>query len=281
MFGKKKKVDAKPTEQKGVENAVDDRITKVKSGGEFPYYVVIYDVTGSMTQENTRFPVQRLIEKGNVYLFNKDRGFKEPFPSNSDDFKQWTIEDLEIEHNNLQQKLEKALKTNTNDSIKQLKKDTRTIRNYIRSLEMQGEGSFMQLDKEGKLYFEFIRKDNFKIPIFFNTDLSTKYFPSEAKIKSASSIVREIDEQYGDKNQLKLVNYALTFLLVLGVLGIFYYFYKLASAPAVFAEHMNLIVDNFRIAAEAFRDASTNLDIVTNSTVNNTPTAIPQITNVK
>lgn len=102
MAKTKKKIEVDPnlenkTEEENIETVEnkDGKLEKVKTSGEYPITVELWDIWGTTSKKATRFGAKRYIEKGNVFLVNEKRGFKAPFPQENEDYKQFTVSWLE------------------------------------------------------------------------------------------------------------------------------------------------------------------------------------------
>lgn len=202
----------------------------VKADKEFPYDVKICDVWGTTTKDVITFGVKRFIEGANVFLVNEKRNFKEYQPVDSDDFKQYNLDNCKKRILKIEREIAKDKVTSGNP--KSLREELRILRNRKRSLEMQGRGSYMRLDINGRPYFEFDRVGNFKLPVYKNTDYSTLDIPSEVRIKTTSELLLENDVKNGDKNLgIKIFSIILLTLLVIATMGGLYFAYKTSQLP--------------------------------------------------
>ena len=254
------------------EKELDKDSEKVASNVEYPYDVKITDIWGTTSKEVTTFPVRRYIEGGNVYLFNEKKGFKEIMPEDTDDYKSQTLEGLNIDIKKIQDKIKK---NNNTDNQKTLKKDLRILNNLKRSIELQGRGSYMRLNSEGRPYFEFDRRGNFKLPVFKNVDISTLYIPSETKIKTGSELLTENDDKNGDNNMsAKIVGVVLLIICLLGCCAGLFFTYKTSQVPDVCAANfdrtaivLNGVVTKMDKTADSMGQVVDNMDNLTNKLV--------------
>ena len=242
-------------------NKTNNTNDQVKDDKAFPYRVKICDIWGTTTKDQVIFGVQRFIEGSNVYLYNEKMGFKEPLPEDSDEFKQYKIEDIDKRLKELDEQLKKK---NDNSNQKDIRQEIKQLSSWKNSLLLQGRGSYMRMDLEGKPYFEFDRQGNFRMPVFKNIDKSLLYTPSESKIKLGSELIKENEEKNGDPNKgLRLMNILLTVILVICV-GLFGYLsYKASALPDECSANLDKASVVFINSANKFANAANTLDNIT------------------
>ncbi len=190
---------------------------KIKDQRKYPYRVYLKDIGGSATKKHAPFGVERFIDVDNstVYLRNTGNGFKEIMPEDTDDYKIYAIEDVKTKIGKLVKALAKEIDHDDPEVNKRnIEHDLRLFRNRLRSLELQGRGSYQNYDDDGTPYFVFRRKGNFKFPEFDNVELDTLYTPSETKIKKASELLDMKNEKYS-KFQSNLTSITMTFFVLL------------------------------------------------------------------
>ncbi len=210
MFGKNK--DKK--EVKEIETF--DEKKKIKEEKKnYPYRVYLKDITGSSTKKLLPFGVERWIDEndGTVWLRNSTNNFKEREPVDSDEFKMYEIKELDKNIKILEKKLAKEMKEDTSENIKNIQYELMLYKNFKRSLELQGKGSYMNIDSDGVPYFVFRRKGAFKFPEFDNVELDTIYTPSQTKIKKASELLDIKKEKYS-KFQKQLTTASMVFFII-------------------------------------------------------------------
>jgi len=126
---------------------------------------------------------------------------------------------------------------------------------------LQGKGSYLNIDEDGKPYYVFRRKGNFKLPEFDNVDIDTLYTPSESKIKKASELLEMKREKYS-KFQRNAATLLVTFfviqLLFLG--GLVYWSFKLntMSNDSAITQMQERIDDSGLYCAEKYGEAGEN-----------------------
>ena len=101
---KEKKIKTNVTEN-GQEAYVEE-IKKVDVEKEYPYIVQLNDIQDSTIVRRQPFGAKRYIEKANVYLVNEKVGFKEPFPSDNEEYKQFKLDELETKIQEIEKKIE-------------------------------------------------------------------------------------------------------------------------------------------------------------------------------
>ncbi|MDH4127277.1 MAG: hypothetical protein OEV44_00875 [Spirochaetota bacterium] len=256
IFRKKKTSKIEDTEEnKG--NTKDEK-------KNYPYRVYIKDIHGSSTKKITHYGVQRLIDEDNstVWLFNPDTKFKEMMPEDTDDFKIYQINEVKIKILETEKALAKELKKDDPEiNKKNLEYDLRLYKNRLRSLELQGRGSYMNYDEDGVPYFVFRRKGNFKFPEFDNIDLDTIYTPSESKIKKASDLLDMKKEKYSKfAKNLMTINMTLFICLILFLGGLVWWSFKLnaLSNESAVTQLQNRIDETSLYCAEKYGQAGQN-----------------------
>ena len=252
---KKKAYNVSADKNKLDKNKLDKTSEAVKADNDHPYDVRICDIWGTTSKEITTFGAKRFIEGANVYLVNEKLGFKEYMPIDDDDYKLYTLDSITKKIKTLEKELGSEKKKQNPRSIKS---ELRFLKNRQRSLEVQGRGSYMRLNQQGKPFFEFDRVGNFKVPVFKNVDYSTLDIPSETRIKTAAELLQENDDKNGEKNLGKIFQVILIILMIVLVLAGLFFAYKTSQMPQVCAE-------NFDSAARIFNGVVNKLD----STVTN------------
>lgn len=269
MFGKKKKsylnkedksIDTKQVMPIKKEDEVKEPTSKklmASASNSFEYDVELYDVWDTTSKRLPIFGANRIIEDNNVYLFNPKTGFKELFPENSEEFKQYTLDTLNILIKNIEKKISQVVSGKKEYSLRDLKKDLRIHNNYKRSLELQGRGSYMILSATGRPMFMFDRVGNVKMPLFKNVDRSLIYTPTEQKTQEVVQLLKENDEKNGEQKRLTLSTYALLLLLVMAVIGTLFIAYKTAGLDAEVITTLAEIGVNFAEGAKDLNSANT------------------------
>jgi len=212
MFGRKKKTDNKKEEN---EYSNKEKVKEVKKN--YPYKVYLKDVYGSSTKKLKPFGVERWIDEktATVYLRNTENGFKERLPEDSDEFKMYELTEVSRNIIKLEKQLAKETRKDGAENIKDIQYSLIISKKHKRSLELQGRGSYMNLDDDGVPYFVFRRKGMFKLPEFDNVELDTIYTPSETKIKKASELMDMKKEKYSKFNKnITTINMVLFFCLI-------------------------------------------------------------------
>jgi len=247
---------------------------KVNSEKEYPYDVKICDIWGTTSKDQVKIAVQRRIFDSNVYLYNEKAGFKEPLPEDNDDFKDFKIEDINIEL----KKLEKDVNKKDNVNKKGLRQQIRRLKGFKSSIELQGRGSYMRLDENGRPYFEFDRVGNFKMPVYKNIDKSLLKTPDEAKIKNCSELLKENKEKNGDPDKhIKLINIAILIFLLL-TLGLFGFLtYKTSDMPDVCSANIEKAAIVLNSASRKFENSAIQMNNITDRVYIKQPDIIPEI----
>lgn len=256
-----------------VETDSNDTLTtseSVNTKNEYPYIIELYDVWGSTSKRAVRFGAKRFTDGKNVFLVNEKRNFKEPFPEDTEDFKNYTIDKIDGEIEELLSKLEKDKKS-ANPKVSKLEtfKQVEVLKGFKRSLELQGKGSYMIIDSDSagaRPVFMFDRRGNYKLPVFKNIDVSLMYLPTESKLTEASDLIKEND----DKNQKKVLNLAtmgLFIILVILVGAGMFFAYKTATSDNDYIDALNNIAENQNRITNVLTDNIDMLQNITNPTL--------------
>lgn len=236
-----------------------------KISTQFEYDVELYDVWDTTSKRLPIFGANRIIEDNNVYLYNPKTGFKELFPENSEEYKQYTLDNLDNLIKNIEKKIKSVVSGKTEHSLRDLKKELRIHNNYKRSLQLQGRGSYMILTSTGRPLFMFDRVGNLKMPLFKNVDRSLIYTPTEQKTQEVVQLLKENESKNGEQKRLTLSTYALIFILVMAVLGTIFIAYKTAGLDPEVVKTLAEIGINF---AEGAKDLNSANSILFNITEN-------------
>lgn len=256
-------VDNKEVKNNTQDNKSQKDNKKVQTNTTFEYNIELYDVWDTTSKRLPVFGANRIVKGNTSYLYNEQKGFEEPFPENSEDFKEFTIEETNTKIDVLEQRIKDLEKNNnTNSSVRDLKKQLRIFRGYKRSLEFKGNGSFMILNENGKPTFMFDRVGDVKIPLYKNVERSTLYIPSELKTKNTTKLLKENDEKNGKEQTVKFSTYALILLLVLLTIGYLYFGYKAMTLPVDVADVLSQVAENMQGISESLN----NLENMSNVT---------------
>lgn len=251
-----------------------------KEGASFDYRIYYKDIHGSNTKKVLHFGAKRFVdeENGTVYLLNEKYKFRESFPEDTNMWKIYKIKEVNEKIIDIEKELSKERKNDDPKiNIKNLEFDLDMYKNYKRSLELQGRGSYLNYDEDGVPYFTFRRKGNFKFPEFDNVELDTIYTPSEAKVKEGSDLFEMKKEKYSKflRNIGSImVIFFILLLLLLG--GEVYYGLKLnkeydTTAVAVLNKQIDqealYCARMYGMAGENFYNASVNVKNITETIV--------------
>jgi hypothetical protein len=224
---------------------LENKSKKLSVGKTFEYSIEIYDVWDTTSKRIRPFGANRIVEGNTSFLFNEQKGFKEPFPENSQEFQEFEINEIEEKIEQLEKQIREHSKSKSIVSIRDLQKQLRIYRGYRRSIELRGNGSFMIINPDGTPTFQFYRIGNIKLPIYKNVDRATLYIPSELKTKNVTKLLRENEEKNGQEQIIKFSTYALILLLILCVCFMFYMGYKMQQLPLDVAETLSIVAENF------------------------------------
>ena len=250
----------------------------INTNSDHPYNIQLWDVWGSTAKAAPKFGAKRFIDKGNVFLVNEKRNFKEPFPEDSLEWRENRLNVIEAEMKEKTNILDNLKKPQYSDfSEKDLRQDIKILLSFKRSLELEGKGSYMMIDSDqagARPLFHFDRKGNYKLPVFKNVDISLMYLPTEAKITEASDLIRENDE----KNSKNMVNIAAGVFLVLIVLVLFaalYMTYKSGTIDSDVVDALKNIAVNQDAITNKFSEYITELTSYNVTSVNET--VVPKV----
>jgi len=270
----REKVDGKIQQsEKDLEVKTKDK-KQVKDEKDYPYYVILNDVWGTSSKQQVKVPVRRWIDGSNVYLYNEKSSFKEEMPEDTDEYKEYKIEELTKKIFLTEEKIKAK---NSNNSIKDLQQDLRIYKSWLKSLQLQGRGSYMNLDLDGKPFFEFDRKGMFRMPVFKNIDYSLKYVPDESKIKEASDLIMENNKANGDNdNSLKYLTIAMALILGLMIAWLGYLTYNSNILTSELGQNLVEITNSVANIGINLNDNTNDLLNLT-SQINNTQPVTPKI----
>lgn len=267
MFGKKK--DKAPIEPQPPRDALPQEKKKINLSKGFEYSIEIYDVWDTTSKRIPSFGANRIIKDNRSFLFNELKQFEEPFPENTEEYREYEVEQLDEKIKIIENKLREIEKgKNVHASASDLKRELRIYRGYKRSIQLRGNGSFMILNAEGVPTFQFDRIGNIKLPLYKNVDRSTIYIPSELKTKNITKILRDNDEKNGQEQIIKLSTYALLLLLVLLVCIMGFMAYKMMGLPVDVADLLVRVADNMQTISQSLNTLESEIIVNESNTVN-------------
>lgn len=256
-----KKKTKKKEELKDINN---EKNNKVQSKDKFHYRVYVKEIEDSYTKKVAHFGVERYIdeEKGTVMLRNETFKFNEPKPSNEKSYKIYKLDEVNTKIEELELALSKEIKKDDPKiNRKDIEEELNTYKSTKRSLEMQGKGSYLNVDEDGTPYFVFRRKGNFKLPEFDNVDIDTIYTPSEAKIKKGSELLDMKKDKYSkfQKTVATLMSILFVMMLLFGG-GLVWWSFKLnaLSNESVVTQLQQQMDETALYCAEKYGEAGKN-----------------------
>lgn len=255
-----KKKEVKTDEQFHKDFEVKEK-KKVNSGSTFEYSIEVYDVWDTTSKRITPFGANRIVEGNSSFLYNEQKGFKEPFPENTAEFQEYDKDQIDEKIIELENKIKTINKSNSNQGTKDYKKQLRIFRGYKRSIELRGNGSFMILNSDGVPTFMFDRIGNVKLPIYKNVDRSTLYIPSELKTKNVTKIMKDNDEKNGNEQMVKISTYVVLVLLLLSLVFMFYMGYKMQKLPLDVAQVLSVVAENMESIGKSLNTLESELII--------------------
>ena len=205
----------------------------VKKSGEFDFRVELYDVFGGITKKASTIEVINYRENGNLYLYNAKLKFKEVKPETTEDFKLYSIAEIDTQLDKLNTELKEIKDKKSNSNQKDILFTMRIFQGYKRSLVNMGEGSFCHIDDDkngGRITYRFLRVGNYKLPMFTNVETNTILVLSESKIAEASTLIDENEKKNG-KSQIPMITVVIIIILCLLVVVFIYAIYKASSMP--------------------------------------------------
>jgi uncharacterized small protein (DUF1192 family) len=230
--------------QQAVQKKQEEVKTKdtVKKSGQFDFKVELYDVFGGITKKATTIEVINYRENGNLYLYNEKLKFKEIKPETTEDFKLYSIAEIDTQIDKLNNELSKIKNKESNNNQKDILFTMRVLNGYKRSLVNMGEGSFCHIDDDkngGRITYRFLRVGNYKLPMFTNIETNTILVLSESKIAEASTLLDENEKKNG-KSQVTLISIVLIIILCVLVIVFIYAIYKASSMPDVCTTNLDM-----------------------------------------
>lgn len=271
IFSKQEKEKTVKTEESEKGDVFVENPTVVKIDKEYPYVVQLNDIEDNTVLRKAPFGARRYIDGANVWLLNEKAGFKEPFPNNTQEFKNYSVDEIDKKLASIKARLDKfrnnvkTKKRVTSDEL-DLLEELKKFKNYKRSHIMQGNGSYMIISAEhgGRPLYTFDRVGNFKLPVFKNTDHSLLYIPTETDIATAGELLKLNDDENGIKdNTFKLVALGMVIILAVAVIGLGYLSYKTSQSPIELVDSLKALVDSNTIMSNKI---SESMDQLTNIT---------------
>jgi uncharacterized small protein (DUF1192 family) len=106
--------------QQAVQKKQEEVKTKdtVKKSGQFDFKVELYDVFGGITKKATTIEVINYRENGNLYLYNEKLKFKEIKPETTEDFKLYSVAEIDTQLDKLNEKLKEIKEKKSNNNQK-------------------------------------------------------------------------------------------------------------------------------------------------------------------
>jgi len=253
------KKDKKKDKKKDVNGNND-----IKTTSKFKYRVYIKEIEDSYTRKINSFDVERYIdeEKGTVMLRNEAYKFNEPKPSNDKAYKVYKLEEVKLKIIELESSLSKEIKKDDPKvNRKDIEEELNMYKSTKRSLELQGKGSYLNVDIDGTPYFVFRRKGNFKLPEFDNIDIDTIYTPDESKIKKGSELLDMKKEKYSKYQKMgaTLMSILMILMLFFGG-GLIWWSFKLnaLSNDSVITQLNNQMDETALYCAQKYGEAGKN-----------------------
>lgn len=215
-----------------------------KDGDSNDYLVYMHDVFGNGVRDTEPIKVKRAIDGGNVWLVNKELGFKEPMPENNKDYKTYLLKDINDKIKILETKRSEVLKKEIKDtklSLRDLEQDLIFYKGYKRSLELEEDGSFLGISmaSHGRLpYFRFLRKGNMKLPLFTGIETGLIRVPNEFNIREGSDLLKENEEKNNTDKFLNIAKYTVLILMLVAFIAMVYFTADANSTAKVCTEGM-------------------------------------------
>lgn len=222
------------------------------------YDIELWDVWDTTSQRKPVFQAKRIIENNNVYLFSQNPYFKEMFPENSEEYKQYKLDELDERIASIEKSIKQVNAGKLDWSLKDLKKELRITKGYKRSLELQGRGSYMVLNSNGRRMFMFDRIGNLKMPLYKNVDRSLIYTPTEQKTQEVIQLLKENKDKNGQEQMIKLSTYGILILMLLTLCFMIFIGYKMSNLPLD-------VTDNLASIGNALAEVTKDLNNVSSS----------------
>jgi len=269
---KEKEIKQTSEERRTEKHEKEGKITRDQDSSEFLIYM--HDTFGSGVRDIEPIKVNRTIQNGNVWLINEKIGFKEPQPENNSEYKNYLSKELEEKITKLEKQRKEVMNkkmSETKLSLKDLEQELIFYKGFLRSLELQEEGSYLNISRlsDGRLpYYRFLRKGNFKLPVFFGIETGLLRVPNEFSIREAGDLLKENVEKNNPEKFLLVGRWLMMILLLAAFLFVVYIGYKSNSSVGVCSEAFVNISDSFIHVA---KNGQLNTDLLT-QLVNNTIT---------
>lgn len=286
IFNKKKPEKKVETRESKKGEVYVENPTKVNIDKDYPYIVQLNDIEDDTVIRRTPFGAKRYIDGANVWLVNEKIGFKEPFPSNNDDYMNYKLDEIESRLKSLNSNLEKLRKKAKHKTPEELDiiDEIKTFKSYRRSHLFKGRGGYMIISAEhgGRPLYTFDRKGNFKLPVYKNTDNSLLYTPSETDLATAGELLKLNDNENGIKdNSFKLITIGIIVILLLTVAVFGYLAYKTTQMPVELTDALtNLVNSNIDLTNKLNDGVQTLTNITSDLNPTKDVSVIPKKVNV-
>jgi hypothetical protein len=275
FFNKQEKEKNVKTKDSEAGEVMPEKVVQADINKDYPFVVQLYDIEDNTVIRRKPFGAKRHIDGANVYLLNEKTGFKEPFPRDTDEFKQYTITQLEEKIESTLKKLDKLRKPEKKSETKRttaeeldLMHELKLFKGYKRSLELSGKGSYMLIagDYEGRPLYQFNRIGNFKVPVFTNIDYSLRYMPLEADLATAGELLKLNEDKNGNTdNTFKLTMIGLAVVLGVVIIAALWFNYKAITINPDLADAFINIANTQSNIVEKLGEIVTDLGNVTAS----------------
>lgn len=273
FFNKTEKEKNVKTKESEAGEVMPEKVVQADINKEYPFVVQLCDIEDNTIIRRKPFGAKRHIDGANVYLVNEKVGFQEPFPRDTDEFKQYTLSQLDDKIETSESKLAKLRnpkkKTETKRTTAEeldLMHEIKLFKGYKRSLELSGKGSYMLIagDYEGRPLYQFNRIGNFKVPVFTNIDYSLRYMPLEADLATAGELLKLNEEKNGNTdNTFKLTMIGLSVVLGLVIVAALYFNYKAVTLTPELAEAFVNVANSQASILDTLGEIVTDLQNVT------------------
>lgn len=213
MFGKKKKQE----NQNNINNENKKNINQEKT---HEYQIRLKISMGTATKELPFFDAVEATDEstGARFLINEEKNFKEPLPEETEDYKLYKIEELEDLIEELEQQLtDENTKDNPDINVKTIRQQLKQYRKFKRSLELQGPGSYINFNSNGRPYYVYKRIGSFKFPVYDNQENFMNLIPPATRIRTCSELHNANNQKYSKHNKTTfLASSVILFLIIIG-----------------------------------------------------------------
>lgn len=168
------------------------------------YKIVLLEKLGGTVRTIKYLDAQRFRDDEDhvVYLKSEKDKFLEIFPQQINDFKNYTIEEVNKLIKKYQNQLEEERTEDTQVNDKNVEYELLKLKAKQRSFKFDDKASYLSFDETARPTFFFLREGSNFFPFKWDTDTKTIFVPSDNRKKSASLALRNKQNKYNIKKML-------------------------------------------------------------------------------